>query len=117
MFIRSLPAATLALTMTAAVAAAQSHQHGAGPGDAASTRDFKEADRAMMKAMDRPYTGDADRDFRTHMIPHHQGAIDMAKVALRHATDPATKALAQRIIDDQEREIGEMRDWLKARGR
>ncbi len=98
------------------------HGHGAGhhaaqAADAASTRDFKAADAAMMQAMQVPYTGDADVDFRTHMIPHHQGAIDMARVALQHARDPQTKAMAQKIIDDQEREIAEMRDWLKQRGR
>ena len=75
------------------------------------------SDAAMMQAMQVPYTGDADVDFRTHMIPHHQGAIDMARVALQHARDPQTKAMAQKIIDDQEREIAEMRDWLKQRGR
>ncbi|WP_407520112.1 CopM family metallochaperone [Methylobacterium oryzisoli] len=87
------------------------------PGDAPSTRDFKAADRAMMHAMHVPYTGDPDVDFRTHMIPHHQGAIDMAKVVLRHTSDPATRRMAQAIIAEQEREIAEMRDWLKAKGR
>ncbi len=49
-----------------------------------------------------PYTGNADVDFRTHMIPHHQGAVEMAKVALKHAEDPETKRMAQKISDDQE---------------
>ena len=70
----------------------------------------------MMKNMQVAYTGDPDVDFRTHMIPHHQGAIDMAKVALRHAKDPETKKMAEAIIKDQEREIGEMQAWLKAHG-
>lgn len=83
------------------------------PGDAPSTKDFKEADMAMMHNMHVAYTGNPDVDFRTHMIPHHQGAIDMAKVALKHAKDPATKQMAQKIIDDQEKEIAEMQDWLK----
>src|SRR4051812_37953822 len=46
-------------------------------------------------------------------IPHHQGAIEMAKAALDHVKDPETKKMAQKIIDDQEKEITEMRDWLK----
>ncbi len=82
------------------------------PGDAASTKDFKSADMKMMHDMAVPYTGNPDIDFRTKMIPHHQGAIDMAKVALAHAKDETTKSLAAQIIKDQEREIAEMREWL-----
>lgn len=82
------------------------------PGDAASTKDFKSADMKMMHDMVVPYTGNPDVDFRTKMIPHHQGAIDMAKVALAHAKDETTKTLAAQIIKDQEREIAEMREWL-----
>lgn len=82
------------------------------PGDAASTKDLKSADMKMMHDMAVPYTGNADIDFRTKMIPHHQGAIDMAKVALAHAKDETTKTLAAQIIKDQEREIAEMREWL-----
>jgi uncharacterized protein (DUF305 family) len=82
------------------------------PGDAASTKDFKAADMKMMHDMAVPYTGNPDVDFRTKMIPHHQGAIDMAKVALAHAKDETTKAMAAQIIKDQEREIAEMREWL-----
>ena len=83
------------------------------PNDPASTKDFKAADMQMMKNMHVPYTGNPDVDFRTHMIPHHQGAVEMAKVALKHAKDPETKKMAQRIIDDQEKEITEMQEWLK----
>jgi uncharacterized protein (DUF305 family) len=72
---------------------------------------------AMMHNMHVAYTGNPDVDFRTHMIPHHQGAIDMAKVALKHAKDSATKQMAQKIIDDQEKEIAEMQDWLKKNGK
>lgn len=87
------------------------------PKDDASTRDFKAADMAMMKDMDVPYTGDPDVDFRTHMIPHHKGAVAMAKVALKYAKDPATKAMAQKIIDDQTTEISDMEAWLKQHGK
>lgn len=85
--------------------------------DAASTKAFKNAHMGMMKNMHVPFTGDADVDFRTHMIPHHQGAIEMAKAALDHVKDPETKKMAQKIIDDQEKEIAEMRDWLKKHGK
>ncbi len=87
------------------------------PNDAASTKDFKAADMQMMHNMHVPYTGNPDVDFRTHMIPHHQGAVEMAKVALKHAKDPETKRMAQKIIDDQEKEIAEMQDWLKKNGK
>ncbi|WP_248306663.1 DUF305 domain-containing protein [Bosea sp. AAP35] len=82
------------------------------PGDTASTKDFKSADMKMMHDMAVPYTGNADVDFRTKMIPHHQGAIDMARAALAYAKDETTKTLAAQIIKDQEREIAEMREWL-----
>jgi uncharacterized protein (DUF305 family) len=81
-------------------------------GDSESTGAFKQADMDMMKGMAVDYTGDADVDFRLKMIPHHQGAIDMAKVALEYAEDPDTKALAEAIIAAQEREIAEMQGWL-----
>jgi uncharacterized protein (DUF305 family) len=84
--------------------------------DTASTKDFKDAHMRMMKNMDQPFTGDPDIDFRVHMIPHHPGAVDMAKVALKHAKDPETKKMAQKIVDDQEKEIGEMQAWLKKHG-
>jgi uncharacterized protein (DUF305 family) len=87
------------------------------PNDPPSTKDFKAADMKMMHNMHVPYTGNADVDFRTHMIPHHQGAVEMAKVALKHAKDPETKRMAQKIIDDQEKEIAEMQDWLKKNGK
>ncbi|GJE78537.1 CopM family metallochaperone [Methylorubrum suomiense] len=87
------------------------------PNDPASTKDYKQADMKMMHDMHVAYTGDPDVDFRTHMIPHHKGAVAMAQVALKHAKDPATKAMAQKIIDDQEKEIAEMQDWLKKHGK
>ena len=87
------------------------------PSDPESTKEFKQVHRTMMKDMHQPLTGNADVDFRVHMIPHHQGAIDMAKVALKHAKDPETKKLAQTIINDQEREIAEMQAWLKKHGK
>ncbi|KMO17706.1 CopM family metallochaperone [Methylobacterium platani] len=87
------------------------------PTDNAATREFKAADRAMMKDMDVAYTGDPDVDFRTHMIPHHAGAVAMARVALRYARDPATRAMARKIVDDQTAEISDMEAWLKRHGK
>ena len=74
-------------------------------GDSDSTKAFKQADMDMMHGMGVEYTGNPDVDFRAKMIPHHQGAIDMAEVALKFATDPSTKAMAEGIIAAQEKEI------------
>ena len=57
-------------------------------------------------------TGDPDHDFVTSMIPHHQGAIDMARALLLYGKDPALRRLAEGIIADQQTEITLMRRWL-----
>ena len=57
--------------------------------------------------------GDPDRDFVTSMIPHHQGAVDMARGLLLHGKDPALRRLAEGIIADQQTEIAYMRRWLE----
>jgi uncharacterized protein (DUF305 family) len=62
------------------------------------------------------HTGGPDHDFVTMMIPHHQGAIDMAKALLLYGKDPQMRRLAQEIITDQESEIQLMRLWLKQHG-
>jgi len=59
-------------------------------------------------------SGDADVDFVKLMVPHHQGAIDMAKVQLLHGKDPEMRRLAQEIITDQQLEIELMQRWLKS---
>lgn len=83
-----------------------------GP-EAASTADLRAANERMHRAMDMTYTGDADRDFLTGMIAHHQGAIDMAEAELRHGKDPKVRQLARNIIRAQRKEIAQMREWLR----
>lgn len=59
-----------------------------------------------------PMTGDPDRDFAAMMIPHHQGAIDMAKAELLYGQDRMLRRLAQQIIADQQAEIELMKLWI-----
>ncbi len=67
----------------------------------------------MMSDMHAPgYTGDADIDFLAMMIPHHEGAIDMARLVLQHGTDPVTRKVAEDIIASQRVEIGGMQRRL-----
>jgi uncharacterized protein (DUF305 family) len=62
----------------------------------------------MMQGMMAPRTGNADQDFVASMIPHHQGAIDMAKVELQYGKDPMLRKLAEGIVAAQEKEIAEL---------
>jgi len=86
-------AATAAPTAEGAYQAAMDRMHG-----------------PMMQGIANP---DPDAAFVLGMIPHHQGAIDMAEIVLKFGKDPKNKHLAHEIIGAQRREIGEMREWLR----
>ncbi|MDG0023639.1 DUF305 domain-containing protein [Trinickia sp. Y13] len=93
-------------------AEAQSAPAGSQGATGDSTAAFKSADERMMKSMEgSAYTGHADEDFVSHMIPHHQGAVDMAQVELKYGKDPQLKRLAERIVASQRKEIQFMKAW------
>jgi Domain of unknown function (DUF305) len=67
----------------------------------------------MMRDMHAPgYTGNADVDFLAMMIPHHEGAVEMARLVLVHGRDPLTRQLAEEIIASQTSEIAAMKERL-----
>jgi uncharacterized protein (DUF305 family) len=69
----------------------------------------KAAMEKMMRDMEIAPSGDVDRDFVAMMIPHHQGAIEMAQAELRHGRNERLRRLAQEIIIEQTQEIAVMR--------
>lgn len=120
----ALPASALSETGVAENRAADHAHPGtvAREGEAARypaqfQRFISEMDRDMQKMMadmHRPgYTGNADVDFLSMMIPHHQGAVDMARLLLIHGRDPLTRKLAEEIIASQTTEIAAMRARLE----
>jgi uncharacterized protein (DUF305 family) len=90
-----------------------SHQPPSAPEQTAPDLASPSFDSLMAQAMDRmhaamaavPRTGQPDRDFLAAMLPHHQGAVDMAKAVLLVTTDPGIRNLAQSIITEQQYEI------------
>ncbi len=113
-----------ALSVTGSLALADSHEADAMEGMDHSNMAMDGAMGEMMGAMSTmmqsmeamPSTGMVDANFLLMMIPHHQSAIDMARVELEQGEDEATKAMAQEIIDAQEAEIAEMRTMLEGMG-
>ncbi len=95
------------------------HDHGAHTGEAKLdsyqrfTSEMHSSMKTMMEDMHRdPPSGDADIDFLAMMIPHHWGAVEMARLVLAAGKDPLTRALAEAMIADQNGEIAGMRGRL-----
>ena len=118
-FNAGIAVASFLLGATLAASAHEGHAtHGsaadakARSGLAAEAPFLAENDAAMTRMMDgmavKP-TGDVDRDFVAMMVPHHQGAIDMAVAVLRHGHNEQLRRLAQEIIVTQQQEIAAMR--------
>jgi uncharacterized protein (DUF305 family) len=97
--------------------------HGSGHGPSAATGDqsasslaFAAVNDKMHRDMAISFTGNADADFARGMIPHHQGAVDMAKIVIAFGKDPEIRKLAEEIVKAQETEIAFMEAWLKKQG-
>lgn len=98
---------------------APAHQHAAMMSDMPDASPYARATAKAMETMhdgmmSAPVTGVPEHDFLSQMIPHHQGAIDMAKAVLGSTEDPAIRNLAQSIITEQTYEITLMRSMLAA---
>ena len=120
---RTTATVALAALLVVSVSRAQApHQHEISPSQGApppgiATEPFTSL---MMQAMERMQrdmsivpSGDPDRDFAAMMIPHHQGAIDMAKLELQFGKNPVLRRLAQGIIVEQLQEIEVMQRELR----
>lgn len=114
----------LALLAAAPAAAQEAHNHHpSGKPAAASAKSDPDYARfstemtagmnTMMKDMHAPgYTGNADIDFLAMMIPHHEGAVEMARLVLIHGRDSLTRKLAEEILASQVVEIESMKRRL-----
>lgn len=111
--------------LLANIAWAQDHDPHAGhdrgtaasTGEGEATKALEAANAKMHAGMTAAVTGDPDVDFAQGMIPHHQGAIDMAEIVLKYGKDPETRKLAEEIVKAQTAEIAFLKEWLAKRGK
>jgi len=104
------------LALGAAVAQEMHHTPGTAEGVDPAVAAYVTASERMHQDMAIEFTGNPDVDFARAMIPHHQGAIDMARAVLQYGQEPEIRALAEAIIAAQENEIAVLRGWLEEHG-
>jgi len=110
-----LAAGTAALPTATPTAQQAMPQHGGGTMGMHGSA-MQGAMESMQQGMAMPSSGDPDVDFARMMIPHHQGAIDMARSELANGKDPELRKLAEEIIQAQEKEIAFLKRWLQQKG-
>jgi uncharacterized protein (DUF305 family) len=71
----------------------------------------------MNKDMPKDSSGDSDMDLARMMIPHHQGASEMANAYLKYGKDAKLRKMAQKMIKDEGKETAMLQDWLKKHGK
>ena len=123
-YILSAFALVCAVLLSGAALAKDAHQM---PGNQMDTSPVGHSEVTMeyMRAMDAMHgpmmqgitDPDPDAAFVRGMLPHHEGAVEMAKIQLKYGKDPELRKMAQEIIDAQEKEISFMEDWLKKHGK
>ena len=92
------------------------HHHRSHPAETScSSLAYRAAMETMHQAMQAPLSGNADVDFARQMIPHHEGAVAMAKIQLQYGRDEKLKHFSRWVIRAQDLEIGEMKQWLNRR--
>lgn len=100
-----------AIAMTIAVAMPATAQQ------SPASKGYMDAMSKMQASMAKVQKDDADTEFARMMIPHHQGAIDMAKVELQYGKDPMLRTKAEKMIKDQGKEVADLEKWLKEKGK
>ena len=101
----------LALIVAPTFAFADDMKMDMGKDGGAADKAFMDSMQTMTMNMDMKPTGHPDQDFVRMMLPHHQGAVDMARIELQYGKDPMLRRLATDIIKAQNKEIAMMKGW------